>query len=79
MNYKLILHPNAKIDINEIALWYESKQKELGKRFLLYIKKENYSIQKSPLSFEIKYSDIRICITKTFPYSDKYPEALLRG
>ena len=68
MSYNLILHPNAKIDIREIALWYESKQKGLGKRFVLYLKKEIYSIQKKPLLFEIRYSDTRICITKKFPY-----------
>ena len=46
MNYKLKILPKAKLDLKEIAIWYEEEvQKGLGKRFLSSVKTEMALVQ----------------------------------
>jgi hypothetical protein len=56
-------------DIKEIALWYGGKQSELAKNFTIAIKKEVTIIHKNPFLYKIRYDDVRIAITETFPDS----------
>lgn len=68
MDYKLILLPLAKIDLEEIAAWYESRQKSLGKRFLNAIKQEIKILRVKPLIYQIRYDGTRVALIETFPY-----------
>jgi plasmid stabilization system protein ParE len=68
MDYKLTLLPLAKIDLEEIAAWYESRQKSLGKRFLNAIKQEIKILRVKPLIYQIRYDGTRVALIETFPY-----------
>lgn len=72
MNYSLKILAEAKQDIKEIALWYGGKKNNLGKKFTNTIEKEVSIIHKNPLLCQIRYDDVRIAYTKTFPYSIHY-------
>ena len=72
MNYSLKILPESKQDIKEIALWYGGKQSNLGKKFINAIKKEVVIIHKNPLLCQIRYDNVRIAYTKTYPYSIHY-------
>jgi hypothetical protein len=67
MNYKLKILPKAKFDLSEISLWYEDIQNGLGKRFL-----KNVSVEKNPISFQIRYNRTRVVLVKKFPYLIHY-------
>lgn len=67
MNYKLKILPKAKLDLKEIAIWYEEEvQKGLGKRFLSSVKTEMALVQKEPLIFQTKYDIQKLKIINEF-------------
>lgn len=68
MDYKLTLLPLAKIDLQEIAVWYESREKSLGKRFLNAINEEIKILRAKPLLYQIRYDRTRVALIETFPY-----------
>ena len=68
MDYKLTLLPLAKKDLEEIATWYETIQKSLGKCFLKSIKDEIKILRIKPLLYQIRYDETRVALTETFPY-----------
>jgi len=68
MVYKLILLPVAKIDLEEIAAWYEVLQKNLGKRFLNAIKKEIKIVRVNPHLYQVRFDQTRVALIETFPY-----------
>jgi len=67
-DYKVIISDSAKVDIEESALWYNHKQKGLGKRFTQSIKDCIVSIKLQPESFQIRYKNNRAAIPYKFPY-----------
>jgi|SRR5690554_1391138 len=56
-------------DLKEAALWYNRASRNLGLLFLKEIKEEVKQIVKNPLSYEVRYADIRIAFLKRFPYA----------
>jgi len=62
-------HPEADIEMIDSALFYETQQNNLGKRFLSNIQDSLKNIQINPCLYPIIYLDIRRCITKTFPFN----------
>jgi hypothetical protein len=68
MIYRLVILPEAILDINETILWYNEKQDGLGKRFWFAIKDELVLIKRNPLHYNIKYKDVRTASPKVFPY-----------
>lgn len=68
MNYKIIILPQAKLDIKETIIWYNNIQIGLGKRFLDSIIKEIALIRKNQLLYEIRYDDVHTALINTFPY-----------
>ena len=59
MNYRIIILPLAKKDILEAAIWYKSKQKDLGTKFVKSIRNELKYIRNILFQWLI---DIRIFI-----------------
>jgi hypothetical protein len=72
MNYSLKILAEAKQDIKEIAIWYGGKKSNLGKMFTDAVEKEVRIIYQNPLLYQIRYDDVRIAYTQTFPYSIHY-------
>jgi plasmid stabilization system protein ParE len=69
---RLIISKAAQADINEAALWYNTKQAGLGKRFTSTIRKEVKTIISNPELFPAKYNDVRTAAVSVFPYMIHY-------
>lgn len=54
MEYKITIFPRAEIEIVEAFLFYESKQKSLGQKFIEHIDKLVRTIQENPEMFPVK-------------------------
>lgn len=70
--YTAKLLPLAKQDISHVAQWYNDKQKGLGKKFTTQIRNEVTFIMKHPEASAVRYDDVRVRLTKTFPYMIHY-------
>jgi len=70
--YKSYILPLAKQDIQEAALWYNNKQKGLGKEFTQKIRLRVRSICKHPRASAIRYDNTRTAILDVFPYMIHY-------
>ena len=68
MDYKLTILPLAKIELQEIASWYEIINKNLGRRFLKSVKDEIEILRIKPLLYQIRYDGTRVALIQTFPY-----------
>ena len=70
--YKSIILPSAKEDIKQAALWYNSKQKHLGKRFSASVRNKVLFIRQNPKACCIRYDDVRTSVLDVFPYMIHY-------
>ncbi len=61
-----------KKDIWEAALWYNYKQKGLGKSFTAEVRKKVRSIKQNPKAFNIRYDNVRTAILDVFPFMIHY-------
>jgi toxin ParE1/3/4 len=61
-------HKKAETEMIEAAVYYESRQPDLGKRFLVCIQEAIHKIQINPLLYPIVHLDVRRCLTRTFPF-----------
>jgi len=61
-------HPEAAIEMNEAATWYEAQQADLGKRFLSVVQDSLNRIKINPFLYPFVDSDVRRCLTRTFPF-----------
>lgn len=68
MIYRFSLSPNAETDLLEAALWYESQQPGLGKRFAQRVESYFFRIQNNPLHFPLKKGNLREAYIQKFPY-----------
>jgi len=62
-------HPEADSEMMEAAVFYETQQQDLGKRFLSVVQDSLSHIQINPKLYPIIHLDVRRCITKTFPFN----------
>lgn len=72
MKFTLIFHPEIYNDIHEAIDWYNAQQNGLGDRFLLIVKKQLKSLEKSALQYAIRYDGIRCMPIKKFPFLVHY-------
>lgn len=70
--YKAVILPLAKEDILEAALWYNTKQKNLGKRFTKQLRVKILLIQQHPQLAPIRYDNVRTAVLNVFPYMIHY-------
>jgi len=69
MAFKLIIEPEAVIEIEEAVDWYESQQSGLGKVFYNYLDGYFKTLKEAPASFPIKRRPTyRELVLKRFPY-----------
>lgn len=67
-NFKIKILPRAKEEIDEIATYYESLKKGLGKRFYKQFKENVETLKHVPFFF-VRYNIIRTLPLKKFPYT----------
>ncbi len=70
--YKSIILPLAKEDIQDASLWYNGKQKGLGKIFTKEVRKKVHFITQNPNSCNIRYDNIRTAVLDVFPFMLHY-------
>ena len=61
-------HPDAEAEMLDAAVWYETQQEGLGKRFLTVIQDSLNKIEIQPEVYPVVEGDVRRRLTKTFPY-----------
>ena len=61
-------HPEADAEMMSAAKYYETQQKDLGKRFLTSVQDALNRIQVNPLLYQEIEAGVRRCLTMTFPF-----------
>jgi len=61
-------HPEADAEMMSAAKFYETQQKDLGKRFLASVQDALNRIQVNPLLYREIEDGVRRCLTMTFPF-----------
>jgi toxin ParE1/3/4 len=69
MRYKLIIKPEAELDLLESSQWYERQKEELGMRFIDAVEDKLLVINKNPLHYQVRYKTTRFALVKRFPYA----------
>lgn len=72
MAIKLIYGHFVKYDLKEINDWYRKIDEKLWDKFRKEFRLKINFIKENPLSFELKYDDVRIVFLKKFPYGIHY-------
>jgi plasmid stabilization system protein ParE len=69
MNFTTRLHPAARKEYIEAYIWYETKQKGLGERFMRAIRGKIESLSEHPETYSSKSrADYREAAAEIFPY-----------
>lgn len=68
MSYRIVFKEEAYNDVLETRLWYESRQKGLGNRFLDEIEEHLKIIEREPRLFQTRKNNWRYCPLRKFPY-----------
>lgn len=64
----VFFHPTAELEMIDAAAWYETQQENLGKRFLTSVQDAINRLKLQPNLYSLVESDVRRCLTKTFPF-----------
>ena len=72
MKLKKLVSFSVQKSLKESAFYYDSKQKNLGMRFLQEVNLTSDYICENPLVFQIRYDTIRIAFLENFPYGIHY-------
>jgi mRNA-degrading endonuclease RelE of RelBE toxin-antitoxin system len=67
--YKAFFLTEVQNDIFWAKQWYSEQQKNLDTKFVIAIKETLESIIKMPSAYAVRYRNVRIAHTKTFPYN----------
>jgi len=68
VSYTLVNRPAAKDDIIQAIDYYKKISPKLALQFLNRLREARVYISKHPLSFEVKYKNVRTLLLKQFPY-----------
>ena len=68
MALRLIIRPEAELDIESSAMWYESQQPGLGGRFLEELNDGFVRVAEQPLRFPRIEKNVRRGLLDRFPY-----------
>jgi plasmid stabilization system protein ParE len=72
MKYRVLIRPEAEIDLKYAFSWYEDKRPGLGHDFLLQIEAGLRYIERNPESNPPEYKGARKYLVKKFPYKIIY-------
>lgn len=70
--YNAVILPLAKQDISDASAWYNSKQKDLGKRFAKEVRSKVLFIRENPKASAVRYDDTRCAVLDVFPFMIHY-------
>lgn len=72
MAYKIIIDPNANLDIIESIDWYNNAQAGLGLKFYKQILVSFDIIINTPFAFPVRYKTNHTALVKKFPFMVHY-------
>lgn len=72
MSFEIVLRREAEIDLDEIFVWYEEQQPELGYRFLKDFERTLRKIERNPYHASYIEAYARGTSLKKFPYEVIY-------
>ncbi len=72
MTYKILILDEAKTDFRKARKTYNDINRNLGKRFFVSFKNVIKRIKQNPYLYQVRYDDVHIAMTKTFPYLIHY-------
>lgn len=67
--FKVIILPEAQMDLRQATAYYQEINDALSKRFVATARQALFQIRMQPFSYSFLYSDIRSYTLNTFPYS----------
>lgn len=70
--YNISYTPESIQQIRHIIYWYESINKELGKRFKTNLKIAIDNLHKNPFTASFRYDEVRYAVVNKFPYAAHY-------
>src|SRR5689334_11530137 len=68
MTAKLVVAPEAELDLSEAYAWYETRRAGLGEDFLSSVEASIERICRQPLSYSIVHETYRRALVRRFPY-----------
>jgi hypothetical protein len=68
MSYKLILKEELDMEVSQAFAYYEGQQNKLGHKFLQSFEDALHSLEKHPLTYQIKFRNFRQINVTPFPY-----------
>jgi plasmid stabilization system protein ParE len=69
---EIIIHPEAKLEVQETFDYYEEKSKGLGLEFMRSLDAGMQSIKRNPLAYQKVYEETRRVLLRKFPYAIFY-------
>ena len=72
MSYIVHLQPDAEIDLEEAAAWYELQRKRLGHDFLDEVSGVFHQIEDNPYLYPVVYRNTRRAVMNRFPFAVYY-------
>lgn len=72
MNRNVVFRPEADLEINEAADWYEARGQGLAPEFFRILDACIESIRRDPLLNPVVYGEARRAVLRRFPYSVIY-------
>ena len=72
MKYKVIVRPEAELDLSDAVKWYEENLKGLGSNFLLSVEAAIQSLSRNPETYPKVYKNIRRALIRKFPFGVHY-------
>jgi plasmid stabilization system protein ParE len=69
MSHRVILSPDAKVDIRSTVRWYKQTELNLAFRFTLERRATRRRIARSPIVFPLVKDAVRRALMKRFPYA----------
>lgn len=68
----IIIHPEAKLEVQETFDYYEQKSKGLGLEFMRSLDAVIQSIKRNPLAYQKIHKEARRVLLRKFPYAVFY-------
>lgn len=72
MSYKITYRPEAELDIEETAKWYETQRVDLGFEFINEVEKKGGIIEANPFQYEKVYKSLHRAVLERFPFNVFY-------
>ena len=70
--YEIVVHESAHEELNAAAVFYESREPNLGEEFLQELSQSFQKIKSRPFSYGIYFDDYRRCLMSRFPFQVVY-------